>query len=145
MSSSGRLAWLTEAEAAPADTGAKPLVINSENIGEILKGLNINVDSEAVLAALENPTNKVKNVADVAEDKLSAVTGDLTEADEPMVAAGFGGMALGGTLTGILAYLEQAGLTAAGKPPAVTAVEFGAGIVMGLIGMGLVIWGGHRP
>ena len=145
MSSSGRLAWLTEAEAAPADAGAEPIKIDSGDIGEILKGLDIKVDPEAVVAAIESPTAKVEKVADDAEDRLRAATGDLTESDEPMVAAGLAGMALSGTLTGLLMYLEQAGLTAAGKPPAVTAVEFGAGIIMGLMSMGLVIWGGHRP
>jgi hypothetical protein len=110
MSSSGRLAWLTEAEAAPADAGAEPIEINSGNIGEILKGLGIDVDPQAVLKALENPTDEVKDVAREVKPEAREAAEEIKTGLQESAASGYAR----GVIWGVLAPLGVEALNAAG-------------------------------
>jgi hypothetical protein len=110
MSSSGRLAWLTEAEAAPADAGAEPIEINSGNIGEILKGLGIDADPQAVLKALENPTDEVKDVAREVKPEAREAAEEIKTGLQESAASGYAR----GVIWGVLAPLGVEALNAVG-------------------------------
>jgi hypothetical protein len=91
MSSSGRLAWLTEAEAAPADAGAEPIEIKPEDIKQILTKMGMDKvgdeDIEGVLAALNDP--QAIEIANSVEPKAEEVAEEIRVSLEESAASGY--------------------------------------------------------